>query len=86
MKPHSEKKRIKAAIVRFLEPFRPGDTLRSDEIVKAVKRDMGIKYLYSDTVLRYCRELRKYKEINFTCIHKHDRIFEILEPGQPHSL
>ena len=84
-KPIKQKPLIKAAILRWLKMFRPGDTIRSEEIVKAVKRDLNIKYLYSDTVLRYLRELRHSGLVNYTCTNKQERIFKIIELNEPHS-
>ena len=83
-RPIKQKPIIKGHIKTFLSMFRPGDQLRSEDIVKYCKRNMG-KQLYPDTILRYCRELRQDGLINFTCTNKQDRIYMILENGAAHS-
>jgi hypothetical protein len=75
---------IKANIKLFLGMFRPGDMLRSEDIVSYCRRMTG-KKMYPDTVLRYCRELRQDGVINYSCTSKMDRVFKILAPGEPHS-
>jgi len=86
-KPKSVKQKpfIKAHIATFLDMFRPGDQLRSDDIVKYCRRMMG-KQSYPDTIIRYCREMRRDGVINYTCVSKQERIFKIIELGKPHSL
>lgn len=84
-KPTKQKPIIKAQIKQFLSQFRPGDNLRTDDVVKAVRRGTGRQF-YPDTCLRYMRELRQDGEINFTCVFKQDRIIQIIAPGEPHSL
>ena len=86
MKPHSKKTQIKVAIATFFGMLKPGDLIKSEEIVKACKRHMGIKYIYADTVLRYCREMRQDSEINFTVLCKCERRYKVLESGEPHSV
>jgi len=75
---------IKGHIATFLDMFRPGDQIRSEDIVKYCKRMMG-KQLYPDTVIRYAREMRHSGLINYTCTNKRDRIFKIIELGEKHS-
>jgi hypothetical protein len=74
----NQKKRIEVAIVQFMDMLQPGDQIRSEEIVKAVKRSLGIKYLYEDTPLRYLRNLRKQGRVNYRCLSKSKRIFEVI--------
>jgi len=75
---------IKGHIRTFLDMFKPGDQLRSEDIVSYCRRMTG-KKMYPDTPLRYLREMRQGGEVNYSCTHKHDRIFKILAPGEPHS-
>lgn len=86
LRSHSKKKQIKVAIETFFGMLRPGDVIRSEELVKACKRHMGIKYIYPDTLLRYLRQMRSDEVLNYTCVHKEKRIFKIIEIGEPHSL
>jgi hypothetical protein len=79
MKPHSKKRLIMAAIIRWWSVFKEGDTFRSEDIIKGVKREMGLKYIYPDTILRYCRLLRDQGKINYICTHKADRIIKVLK-------
>ena len=74
----NQKKRIIVALEQFFEPMRPGDQIQSEETVKAVKRALGIKYIYPDTVLRYLRELRKQGKVNYRCLSKSKRVFEVI--------
>ena len=83
---HSKKQKIKAAIVIWLAQFRPGDIIQSEDLVKAVKRHLQVKYIYSDSVIRYARELRQAGVINYNCLCKFKRTFEITEIGDFHSL
>ena len=78
MKDLSNKKEIKKAIQSFWIPFSPGDQFRSEEILKSVQHQLGIQYIYPDTVLRYARELREEGKINYECIHKRERIIKVL--------
>jgi len=85
MKPHHLKPVIKSQIVTFFDQFRSGDTLRTDDVVKFVKRHMGLKYIYPDTVLRHLRELRQHGKLNYTVINKRDRIIKVIAAGEVHS-
>ena len=83
MKP--TKQNIRSQVVNFFDMFRPGDEFRTEDIVKACKRGLGLKYVYADTVLRYSRELRKEGRINFTVFNKRERFVRVLEIGEAHS-
>ena len=85
MKSHSRKRRIRVAIIAFFGTLRPGDLIQSEDIVKFCKRSLGIKVIYSDSVLRYCRQLREQQMINYTCYHKETRKIKVLKTGEPHS-
>ena len=80
------KHKLIPAILAFFEMFRPGDKVKSEDIVKFCKRRLQIKYIYSDTVLKYARNLRKEGRVNYTVTCKATRDIEILEPGEPHSI
>jgi len=85
MKPHSKKKQIKVAIGAFFEMLNPGETIKSEDVVKFCKRRTG-KYVYPDSVLRYLREMRQDGVINYNCECKSERRFRILALGECHSL
>ena len=84
-KPIPQKKQIKAAVMTFLGMFRPGDQLRSEDIIKYVHKYVG-RYIYGDTILRYAREMREKGLINYSCTNKQQRIIKIIAPGEIHSL
>lgn len=84
-KPVNQKTKIKAAIATFIGMLRPGDQIRSEDVIKYVHKYIG-RYIYGDTILRYMREMREDEKLNYTCVYKEDRIFRILEIGEPHSL
>ena len=81
----SDKQIIMNHIIRYFEQFRPGDKLRTDDVVKRV-RTYHTRLTYPDTVLRYCRELRQLGKIHYTCINKHDRTIKIINSWMEHSL
>lgn len=78
MKAHPQKKRIMVALEQLFEMANPGDQIKSEDIVNIVKRKLEIKYIYPDTVLRYLRELRQDGILNYRCISKSKRIFEVI--------
>jgi hypothetical protein len=77
LKPLSQKKQIMLSIQKFYLTQRHGNTFRSQEVVKFVKSDLNIKYIYSDSVLRYMRLLKEQGKIDFICTNRHDRIIEV---------
>ena len=85
MKPLPIKRQIKQHIKTLFGQLRPGDILRTDDVVKYCKRRIG-KQFYPDSGIRYMRELRKSGEINYTSLSKRSRQIEVLELGEPHSL
>jgi ribosomal protein L24E len=84
-KPLKQRKIIKQHIRAFLDQFRPGDQLRTEDVYKYVRRMTG-KQHYPGTTIRYMREMRQDGEINYTCTIKKERIIKILRPEEPHSL
>ncbi len=84
-KPIKLKPIIKKHIITFMDMFRIGDKLRTDDVVKYCRRHIG-KQVYPDTVIRYMRELRENEVINYTSISKGERIIEKIAYDQPHSL
>ena len=64
--------------------FRVGDQLRTDDVVKYVRRNAG-KQFYPDTIIRYMRGLRREGKINYTCMIKQDRIIRVIHLNDPHS-
>ena len=78
LKQHPQKKKIMASIVRFFAPFRAGDQFRTEDIIKYVKRDLGVKYIYGDSILRYARLLKQKGTINYICTNRRDRIIKVL--------
>ena len=73
----SDKQIIMRHIVRFMDRFRPGDTLRTEDIIKHVHR-YHRRYIYGDTILRYARELREQGLINYECTNKQNRAIRII--------
>ena len=87
MKPKSlpQKYRIKIQIKNLFSMLYPGDQLRTDDVIKYIKRGLG-KQFYPDSGIRYMREMRKDGEINYTCINKQSRTIKVIAIGEPHSL
>jgi len=79
MKDLPKKKLIIGSIVRFFAKFKDGDVMRTEDIIKFVKRDLGITAIYGDTVLRYARQLRQEGRINYTCLCKSKRTIKIIK-------
>lgn len=79
------KTQIRGHVKTLFDMLRPGDQLRTDDVVKYCRRMTG-KQFYPDTAIRYMRQMRKREEINYTCISKHERIIKVLKIGEPHSL
>jgi len=79
------KPKINRAILNFLEPFKVGDQLRSESVIKYCHKHIH-RYIYGDTILRYMRQLRERGMINYTCISKSERIIKIIAQGEAHSL
>jgi len=73
----SDKQIIMNHIIRFMAQFRPGDNIRSEDIIKHVHR-YHRRYIYGDTILRYARTLRSKGLISYRCTNKHDRIFQVV--------
>ena len=85
MKTLPQKPIIKQQIANCMQQFRAGDTLRTDDVYRYVKRRTGMQF-YPDTVLRYLREMRRDGVINYNCNSKADRVIKIIPPGAPHSI
>ena len=83
--PVKQKPIIKQHIKTFFEMFNTGDQMRTDDVVKYVRRMTGRQF-YPDTILRYARELREDHVINYTAVVKMDRIIRVINPGDSHSL
>jgi hypothetical protein len=79
------KHKIKAAILNYLKPFRPGDVLKTDDVIFQCKRYVT-RYIREESILRYLRELRQDGKINYTCPVKEDRNIRIIPLGAPHSI
>ena len=58
LKPLPQKTRIKGQIKELFDMLRPGDQLRTDDVVRYVKRNLG-KQFYPDSGIRYMREMRQ---------------------------
>lgn len=77
---------IETQIVMFFDQFHPGEVFKSGQLVRYVNNRIGKRH-YPDTILRYCRGLRKHDHINYTCVGgKASCQFKVLEIGEPHSL
>jgi len=85
MKALPVKREIVQHIQTLFNMLNPGDQLRTEDIYKYCKR-MSRKQFYPDTALRYMRWMRKSGKINYTCTNKQDRIIQVLEQGEAHSL
>lgn len=82
LKELSDKKRIKAMILIYLQQFNPGDELLTDQVIRHIKAyyRRGIK---EATIDRYRRELFEEGKINYKIPVKHKRVIVI---GEPHLL
>lgn len=80
----SDKKIIMSHIQQFMNQFRPGDQLRTEDIIKYVHR-YHRRYIYGDTILRYLRSLRADGVLSYSCVCKRERIIKVIAPGIPHS-
>ncbi len=63
-----------------------GDTFKSDYAVNFVRRYINGVKPERETIRRYIRQLRQDGLINYTCLYKKSREFEIIPIGEPHSL
>ena len=85
MKALPQKHRIKIQIKNLFSMLYPGDQLKTDDVVKYVRRNVK-KQFYPDTIIRYLREMRQDGELNYTVLNKQARQIEVLAMGKPHSL
>ena len=78
MKAHPLKPAIRLQVQNFFNLFRPGDTFKTEDIIKFCKRHMGITAIYSDTILRYTRELRKEGAIKYEIKCRQSRVVTVI--------
>jgi len=71
------KVKIDVAISTFLSQFKPGDRLRTEDVIKYVHKYCG-RYIYGDTILRYLRLMREEGKINYHVTCRRSREMEIL--------
>ena len=71
------KPKVDAALLTFLSQFKPGDSLRTEDCIKYVKRHVT-HYIYGDTVLRYMRQLKEDGKINYEIWDRKSRIMTII--------
>ena len=78
MKTHPLKPAIKLQVENFFMLFKPGDTFKTEDIIKFCKRRMGVTSIYGDTILRYTRELREEGAIDYEIKCRQSRVVTVI--------
>ena len=71
------KTRVNVAILAFMGPLKPGDKIRTEDVIKYCHKYVG-RYIYGDTILRYMRELRDSGDIDYVIPCRRTREMVIL--------
>ena len=78
MKAHPLKPVIKLQVQNFFNLCRPGDTFKTEDIIKFCKRRIGVTSIYGDTILRYTHELREEGAIDYEIKCRQSRVVTVI--------
>jgi hypothetical protein len=74
MKTDTKKYQIKRSIRDFFEGAKPGNEFFGLSLIKFVRLNNKFD-VYPDTVLRYLREMKERKLINFDCVNRQKSLY-----------